>query len=182
MMASLAQADVTLSLRASIARLQPKRCQSSHQYSCVCLADSTAGKGQQIWAYQVAASTLSGAFLGPFCDSLHSAHDVLHYTSPTIVTPIETCWWVPLLFGVAGCILGVSVPLLDTLLSSTWTKPPQRTGMRPFCLCKMFITWSSVTCTPCTCEAARNSTCACMYTKKLAAVVAELMRQCTTPD
>jgi len=26
---------------------------------------------------------------------------------------LESCWWVPLLFGVAGIILGVSFPLLD---------------------------------------------------------------------
>lgn len=26
---------------------------------------------------------------------------------------LETCWWVPALFGTAGVILGVSHPLLD---------------------------------------------------------------------
>lgn len=28
---------------------------------------------------------------------------------------LETCWWVPLLFGVAGVILGVGFPVLDDL-------------------------------------------------------------------
>jgi hypothetical protein len=45
---------------------------------------------------QCIAMSASGAVLGPFCDSLHSAGDVLHYTSPTIRSlgpiPLETCW------------------------------------------------------------------------------------------
>ena len=38
----------------------------------------------------------AGAVLGPFCDSLHSASDVLHYASPSIwqlgPLQLETCW------------------------------------------------------------------------------------------
>jgi len=56
---------------------------------------------------------------GPLCDGCHSRHDVLHYASPTFIGMqgtifgLETCWWVPILFGGAGVILGASHPLLD---------------------------------------------------------------------
>ncbi|WIA14256.1 hypothetical protein OEZ85_002792 [Tetradesmus obliquus] len=49
-------------------------------------------------------------------------HDVLHYANPSIKLQLqlggvswsfETCWWVPLLFGLAGLILGLAMPLLD---------------------------------------------------------------------
>lgn len=68
----------------------------------------------------------SGAVLGPFCDGLHSQHDVLHYKDPSVQLQVdvgflpwsfETCWWVPLLFGVAGVIIGISVPLLDNIIA-----------------------------------------------------------------
>ncbi|KAK3274050.1 hypothetical protein CYMTET_17747 [Cymbomonas tetramitiformis] len=67
-----------------------------------------------------AAVGASGAVLGPLCDGRHSTHDVLHYVSPTMISvppllTLETCWWVPVLFGVAGVLLGVSHPLLDDL-------------------------------------------------------------------
>jgi len=63
-------------------------------------------------------SFVAGALLGPVLDGTHSSHNVLHYTNPSIlrfgdVYQLETCWWVPLLFGLAGIILGVSHPLLD---------------------------------------------------------------------
>ncbi|CAG9466520.1 unnamed protein product [Pedinophyceae sp. YPF-701] len=60
----------------------------------------------------------SAAVLGPYCDSQHSSHDILHYVEPTILAPIETCWWVPPLFAVAGVILGVGHPLLDKTLGA----------------------------------------------------------------
>eukprot|EP00878_Enallax_costatus_P023792 GHUV01025339.1.p1 GENE.GHUV01025339.1~~GHUV01025339.1.p1 ORF type:complete len:195 (+),score=32.74 GHUV01025339.1:150-734(+) len=74
---------------------------------------------------QAIAMFASGAVLGPFCDGLHSQYDVLHYEHPSVQLQLalgplhwsfETCWWVPLLFGVAGVIIGVSVPLMDSIL------------------------------------------------------------------
>lgn len=66
---------------------------------------------------QVVASFAAGAALGPVLDGTHSAHGVLHYAHPSLLRvgayTLETCWWVPLLFGVAGVILGVGHPLLD---------------------------------------------------------------------
>eukprot|EP00887_Chlorella_sp_A99_P001118 scaffold14.g1118.t1 len=64
---------------------------------------------------------LASAILGPLCDGQHSAHGVLHYADPVHLTllgalTLETCWWVPLLFGAAGVILGVAHPLLDAWL------------------------------------------------------------------
>lgn len=61
----------------------------------------------------------AGGVLGPFCDSFHSAGDVLHYTQPTIQAlgpiPLETCWWVPvtacLLRGAKACICCIVVVL-----------------------------------------------------------------------
>ena len=74
----------------------------------------------------------ASAALGPLCDGLHSAADVLHYERPTLLLrlgesadgggaplwALETCWWVPLLFGVAGVIIGVGVPVLDEVLAA----------------------------------------------------------------
>eukprot|EP00873_Tetraselmis_striata_P028144 jgi/Tetstr1/448408/TSEL_035678.t1 len=58
------------------------------------------------------------AVLGPLCDGQHSSHDVLHYSHPALLQMgplfrLESCWWVPVLFGVAGVILSVSHPTLD---------------------------------------------------------------------
>lgn len=85
------------------------------------------GRNQLLQQALVMAS--ASAVLGPLCDGLHSSHDVLHYTAagqPVYLGPVplpggavwvlETCWWVPLLFGVAGVILGVAHPLLDERL------------------------------------------------------------------
>ncbi|KAG2452610.1 hypothetical protein HYH02_002847 [Chlamydomonas schloesseri] len=63
--------------------------------------------GTALWA------ALSGAALGPICDSAHSRFNVLHYVDPTITSPIETCWWVPPLFAVAAVILCCGHVLLD---------------------------------------------------------------------
>eukprot|EP00195_Chlamydomonas_chlamydogama_P009987 CAMPEP_0202906088 /NCGR_PEP_ID=MMETSP1392-20130828/37269_1 /ASSEMBLY_ACC=CAM_ASM_000868 /TAXON_ID=225041 /ORGANISM="Chlamydomonas chlamydogama, Strain SAG 11-48b" /LENGTH=214 /DNA_ID=CAMNT_0049594447 /DNA_START=174 /DNA_END=818 /DNA_ORIENTATION=- len=71
----------------------------------------------------------AGAALGPFCDGLHSSGNVLHYTNPSIIqlgpVTLETCWWVPVLFGVAGLILGVSYPVLDELAAGHQTQQQQ---------------------------------------------------------
>jgi hypothetical protein len=60
----------------------------------------------------------SGAVLGPMCDGMHSLNGVLAYKEPFAVPLLnfQTCWWVPCLFGVAGCIIGLGVPLLDSVL------------------------------------------------------------------
>jgi len=70
------------------------------------------------WVGLATYSFIAGAALGPICDYQHSSHDVLHYTDPTITAPIETCWWVPLLFGVAGFLLGSGHPVLDRFMST----------------------------------------------------------------
>jgi hypothetical protein len=65
----------------------------------------------------------ASAILGPLLDNQHSLHGVLAYTHPIeIALPgllVETTWWTPLLFAVAGAIIGVGTPLLDELLSSS---------------------------------------------------------------
>jgi hypothetical protein len=70
----------------------------------------------------------AGAVLGPLCDGLHSSQNVLHYHQPVVLTigswSLETCWWVPGLFGVAGLILGIG-PILDERLAAL---PHARTG------------------------------------------------------
>jgi hypothetical protein len=88
---------------------------------------------------QAVAMFAAGAVLGPFCDGLHSQNNVLHYAAPSIELSItyedlhwsfESCWWVPMLFGLAGCILGVGVPVLDSLKKPHHTQDiqQQRTG------------------------------------------------------
>lgn len=80
------------------------------------LAGRTRDHQKSLFVKHSIAMISSGAVLGPCCDGLHSRNDVLHYSQP-IVVPIldlETCWWVPLLFGLAGWIIGLGVPLLDS--------------------------------------------------------------------
>jgi hypothetical protein len=71
-----------------------------------------------------AAMALSGAVLGPFLDSYHSAFGVLRYDSPVTLTlwgtpdnpALTTSWWVPELFALAGIIIGWLYILLDEIL------------------------------------------------------------------
>ena len=54
---------------------------------------------------------LSGASLGPWLDNYHSTFDVLRYEHPIKLvisgnTLLTTAYWVPLLFGVAGLLIG----------------------------------------------------------------------------
>ena len=74
----------------------------------------------------------SGALLGPFLDSFHSAFGVLQYDAPLTATlwgpdaqhpALITSWWVPELFGLAGFLIGWLYILLDAalLLSTTNT-------------------------------------------------------------
>jgi len=70
---------------------------------------------------------LSGALLGPFLDSYHSAFGVLRYDNEiSFILPflggtdtqpaLTTTWWVPELFGLAGFIIGWLYILLDEVL------------------------------------------------------------------
>jgi len=74
----------------------------------------------------------SGALLGPFLDSFHSAFGVLQYDAPLTATlwgpdpqhpALITAWWVPELFGLAGFLIGWLYILLDAvlLMSATTT-------------------------------------------------------------
>jgi hypothetical protein len=67
----------------------------------------------------------SGAILGPFLDSFHSAFGVLQYDVPITLQlwgrdadhpALITTWWVPELFGLAGFLIGWLYILLDRLL------------------------------------------------------------------
>jgi hypothetical protein len=68
----------------------------------------------------------SGAALGPFLDSYHSAFGVLQYDVPIKATlwgsdafpALTTAWWVPELFGVAGVLIGWLYIILDASLKS----------------------------------------------------------------
>jgi hypothetical protein len=72
---------------------------------------------------------LSGATLGPFLDSYHSAFGVLQYdqpitlelwsslsSSPSAPPALTTTWWVPGLFGLAGFIIGWLYIILDHII------------------------------------------------------------------
>lgn len=65
----------------------------------------------------------ASAILGPLLDNQHSLHGVLAYTHPIRidlpVLLVETTWWTPLLFALAGVIIGAGTPALDELLSSS---------------------------------------------------------------
>lgn len=86
-------------------------------------AASSAGIKPQMLLKQSVAMCAAGAVLGPLLDGQHSSHDVLHYNNPFVLDMVpagitwslETCWWVPCLFGLAGIIIGLGYPLLDTL-------------------------------------------------------------------
>ena len=70
---------------------------------------------RSVWVQQAGAMWVAAALLGPVCDGRHSAHDVLHYATDSIVGPplllqmggqvvLETCWWVPVAFG-GACLV-----------------------------------------------------------------------------
>jgi hypothetical protein len=63
----------------------------------------------------------SSAILGSLLDNQHSQFKVLQYTDPLNFSllpggllEVETTWWTPLLFGVAGVIIAVGVNSLDS--------------------------------------------------------------------
>ncbi|KAG7357034.1 insulin-induced protein insIG [Nitzschia inconspicua] len=69
---------------------------------------------------------LCGAVLGPFLDSYHSAFGVLQYDQPITAAlwgsadhpALITAWWVPVLFGLAGWLIGWLYIALDAILST----------------------------------------------------------------
>jgi hypothetical protein len=74
-----------------------------------------------------AAMAFSGAALGPFLDSYHSAFGVLRYDSPITLAlwgthdnpALITSWWVPELFALAGIIIGWLYIILDAILPTS---------------------------------------------------------------
>lgn len=74
---------------------------------------------------------LCGAILGPFLDSYHSAFGVLAYDEPFTAAlwqqsppnppALTTVWWVPILFGVAGWLIGWLYIVLDAFFLDTTT-------------------------------------------------------------
>ena len=78
---------------------------------------------------QAIVMALASAILGPLLDNQHSMYGVLTYAHPITITlprllTVETTWWTPLLFGLAGIIIGVGTPALDTLASSSTSSEP----------------------------------------------------------
>lgn len=67
-----------------------------------------------------------GAALGPFLDSYHSAFGVLQYDEPIKIAlwgsqanpALITAWWVPILFGVAGWLIGWLYIVLDAIANT----------------------------------------------------------------
>jgi len=90
-----------------------------------------------VWLKQTTAMFAGSAVLGPLCDGCHSRHDVLHYVEQPgkVLLPglgdasvplLETVWWVPVMFGVAGIVLGASHPFFDAVLSQERFGQPRR--------------------------------------------------------
>ena len=77
-------------------------------------------------------SAASGAILGPFLDSYHSANGVLQYDSPfslqlwstSSIPALTTTWWVPELFGLAGFLIGWLYLLLDDYFQEDESSTP----------------------------------------------------------
>jgi len=60
---------------------------------------------------------LSGAVIGQLIDFAYPLSNSLHYHHPIWKSGgFEICWWIPILYGVAGAILWVGYPLLDRKL------------------------------------------------------------------
>ena len=82
---------------------------------------------------------LCGAALGPFLDSFHSAFGVLQYDEPitaalwgTASNPaLITAWWVPVLFGVAGWLIGWLYIIWDFVLQTDGDNRIQQLSNQP---------------------------------------------------
>ena len=88
-------------------------------------SDPSSPISSSLWPDQLLATSLSGAALGPLCDSLHSRFGVLRYERPLHLVggggllDLETTWWTPLLFALAGAIIGAGLPFLDEKVSAS---------------------------------------------------------------
>lgn len=72
---------------------------------------------------------ISGCVVGQIIDVSYPMNGALHYHNPTWEIKslgIEICWWIPILYGIAGVILVVSHPMLDR-----WTGQKPRGGFNP---------------------------------------------------
>mmetsp|Transcript_15675 Transcript_15675/g.43240 ORF Transcript_15675/g.43240 Transcript_15675/m.43240 type:complete len:395 (-) Transcript_15675:342-1526(-) len=100
--------------------------------------DSNGSNDTKRAIYFSSAMIVQSALLGPFLDAYHSAFGVLQYNRPlTLVLwgsneypALTTTWWVPLLFGLAGFIIGWLYVLLDRARldktdnrTAIWTQP-----------------------------------------------------------
>ena len=131
------QPSLSLSLHAKIL----KNDQDDNYYDVI--ASTITSSPTRSVAFSVLIS-LAGASLGPFLDSYHSAFGVLQYRQPITAAlwgnmehpALITAWWVPLLFGLAGFLIGSLYILLDASLRthdpntqqeqlSTHTTPPK---------------------------------------------------------
>ena len=77
-----------------------------------------------LWPEQLVATSFSGATLGTLLDSLHSRYGVLRYEHRIEFFNFETTWWTPLLFALAGIIIGAGLPFLDERVSSSSSSSP----------------------------------------------------------
>jgi hypothetical protein len=71
----------------------------------------------------------SGLLVGEIIDIAYPINGALDYFSPTWVIPslgIELCWWIAILYGIAGMILAVSYPLFDR-----WKNQKPHGGLNP---------------------------------------------------
>jgi hypothetical protein len=97
--------------------------------------------------------SLCGAALGPFLDSYHSAFGVLQYDEPVKAQlwglsssqpALITTWWVPLLFGLAGFIIGWLYILLDALLLLNKTSLDDETKTSKELLMRCSPSWPKI--------------------------------------
>ena len=97
-------------------------------------SDPSSPISSSLWPEQLLSTSLSGAVLGPLCDSLHSRFGVLRYERPLHVgfgDGLETTWWTPLLFALAGAIIGAGLPFLDEKVSASTSASTSSSSSSP---------------------------------------------------
>lgn len=100
--------------------------ESPHQRVAVVIQETLTTNPARSVAFSIIMAT-SGAILGPFLDSYHSAFGVLAYDAPITMQlwgvdsnhpALITAWWVPPLFALAGFLIGWLYILLDGIFGS----------------------------------------------------------------